>query len=101
MKPTGFFLITFCFSNLILGQYKIKLEVKQPSESHTSDKIFIAGNFNNWDPSSKDHNFNIEENGTGYAEIILPAGNYEYKFTRAVGIKLRVQQMAKTLRIEY
>ena len=82
MKTIALFVITFFFSNIILGQYKVKFGVKQLSASHATDKIFIVGSFNNWDPSSKDYNFNIEESGTGYVEIILPAGNYEYKFTR-------------------
>src|SRR5688500_13335010 len=88
MKTIAFFVITLCFSNISLGQYKVKFGIKQLSGSHSADKIFIAGSFNNWDPSSKDHNFNIEESRTGYVEIILPAGNYEYKFTRGAWDKV-------------
>src|SRR5258706_550040 len=82
MKTNLFLFITLLFSNFIWGQYKVKLEVKQPSTIHAVDKIFIAGSFNNWDPSLKENSFNIYQNGSGNYEMQLPAGNYEYKFTR-------------------
>jgi alpha-glucosidase len=82
MKTNFFLLITLLFSNFICGQYKVKFEVKQPSAIHTVDKIFIAGSFNNWDPSLKENSFNIDQSGSGNYEMQLPAGSYEYKFTR-------------------
>lgn len=87
MKTFAALVITCFFLNTILAQYKVKFEVNRLSVNHSSDKIFIAGSFNNWDASSKDY-FISGESGTGYAEIILPAGSYEYKFTRGAWDKV-------------
>ena len=89
MKRTLFLLITILFSNIIYGQYKVKFEVKQPAGVSGSDKTFIARNFNNWDPSLKENSFIVDKSGSGIYEMQLPAGNYEYKFTRGAWIKLK------------
>jgi predicted alpha/beta superfamily hydrolase len=82
MKTILFALIIFVFSNIVYGQYKVRFEVKQPSVIHSADKIFIAGNFNNWNPSLKENSFELDKSGSGNYEIQLPEGNYKYKFTR-------------------
>ena len=90
MKRTLFLLITFLFSSFSYGQYKVKFEVKQPAWVNGSDKTFIAGNFNNWDPSLKENSFIVDKSGSGIYEMQLPAGNYEYKFTRGAWNKVEV-----------
>jgi len=42
-------------------------------------KIFLAGSFNNWDPSSKEM---TDPKGTGQFAVTLPLapGTYQYKF---------------------
>ena len=90
MKRTLFFLSAFFFSTFIYGQYKVRFEVKQPVSAHASDKIFIAGNFNGWNPSLKENSFIVDESGNGIYEMQLPAGNYEYKFTRGSWDKVEV-----------
>src|SRR5215216_2729643 len=85
-----FVLIVLLFSNFICGRYKVRFEVKQLPSLHSSDKIFIAGNFNNWNPSSTENSFSIDNNGNAYYEIHLQEGNYEYKFTRGGWNKVEV-----------
>ncbi|MEO6454732.1 MAG: alpha/beta hydrolase-fold protein [Ginsengibacter sp.] len=82
MKANLILLVTFLFSIVVYGQYKVKFEVKQAAIHHSEDKISIAGSFNNWDPSLKLNSFSTDERGTGNYEMQLPAGNYQYKFTR-------------------
>src|SRR5215211_5377168 len=83
-------LITFLFSNFTCGRYKVRFEVKQLPTLHSADKIFIAGNFNNWNPSLKENSFSIDSKGNAYYEIQLQEGNYEYKFTRGEWNKVEV-----------
>ncbi|MDA3798232.1 MAG: isoamylase early set domain-containing protein [Kiritimatiellae bacterium] len=54
---------------------RIKFSVSANSES----KVYVAGDFNNWDPSNKELK---DANGDGSFEgsILLEPGKYEYKF---------------------
>ncbi len=70
------------FIQISYSQNKITFLVKQPSVLHSGDHLFIAGNFNSWDPGDKDFEFTEDKNGIAKITITLPPGNYEYKFTR-------------------
>jgi hypothetical protein len=52
-----------------------------PANTPATDNLFIAGNFNNWNPN--DTNFKLTKIDKGY-KVIVPnyKGNEEYKFTR-------------------
>ena len=47
-------------------------------EASEAKKVFLAGDFNNWDPER--HPMRKDENGTWKKRLILFPGNYEYKF---------------------
>jgi predicted alpha/beta superfamily hydrolase len=83
MKIIACFVIC-CFSLPIFStaQYKITFLVKQPPGLHSEDHLFIAGNFNSWDPGNKKFEFANDKNGVAELTVSLPEGNYEYKFTR-------------------
>ena len=53
---------------------KVQFKVKADPES----EVFVAGSFNNWNPTEK----KLRQNGGGIYEIAmtLPAGRHEYKF---------------------
>lgn len=74
------FIVLVCFQNLVFGQVTINITAVSSNTPRTDD-IFIAGSFNNWNPS--DNNFKLTKSGSSYS-IILPAGSgkAEYKFTR-------------------
>jgi predicted alpha/beta superfamily hydrolase len=82
MKPfptisiLGLFLLTAFFS---FAQNKITFLVKRLSTLHKSEPLFIAGNFNSWDPGDKD--FQIDTAAHAIT-VMLSRGAYEYKFTR-------------------
>lgn len=82
MKAFSFLLITFLFSGFCVAQYKVRFEINQTGVIHSSDTIFIAGNFNGWNPSLKNYGFISNQSGKSTYEIKLAGGNYEYKFTR-------------------
>ncbi|HVZ97006.1 MAG TPA: alpha/beta hydrolase-fold protein [Chitinophagaceae bacterium] len=84
----GICILLLSFSLRSYSQYKITLVVKQPSVLHSADSMFVAGNFNSWDPGDK--NFLLTKNNDGTASITfsLPQGNYEYKITRGSWYKV-------------
>jgi 5'-AMP-activated protein kinase regulatory beta subunit len=45
---------------------------------HQPEKIFIVGNFNDWNPES--HPLTLDENGEWKIKLELPPGTYEYRF---------------------
>ncbi len=65
----------------LFAQFNIKIIVKAPGLKHLQDSIHIAGNFNGWNPASKQ---SFVLNNSGEADIVLrlDKGHYEYKFTR-------------------
>jgi predicted alpha/beta superfamily hydrolase len=88
LKTTLFLLITTLVTNTLYCQFKVKFKVIQSPASHSSDTLFVAGNFNNWDPALKENSFTTDKNGIGNFEMQLPAGNYEYKFARGTWDKV-------------
>ena len=47
--------------------------------AEAGSKVFVAGSFNNWDPTAKEM---LDKKGEGLfsATLTLPAGDYQYKF---------------------
>lgn len=79
----------YLFAGLLLfisafsfAQYKVTFLLKQPSLLHSMDHIFVAGNFNMWNPGDSSYQLKSDESGISKITFSLPAGNYEYKFTR-------------------
>ena len=74
--------IALLFTLSILSQQRIRLEINLlPANNPSNSSIFIAGNFNGWNPQHKDYQF--QKNDGGYfIELSLNPGSYEYKITR-------------------
>jgi len=47
-------------------------------ESSDAKKVILMGDFNNWNP--KKHPMKKDDNGEWTKAVILPPGQYEYKF---------------------
>jgi hypothetical protein len=68
---------------MLTSCYQMRVEVQQiPSNTPENADIYIAGEFNNWDPG--DDRFILEQQGDSLYYIDLPRGigMMEYKFTR-------------------
>lgn len=77
-KNTSIIIFLFLFANLF-AQLTIKV-TEIPSNTPAADKIFMAGNFNGWNPSATEL---IKQSDGSYSVTINPsAGTVEYKFTR-------------------
>lgn len=72
------FLVSFFFS---FAQYQVSFIVKRlPSYNKLSDKIYLVGSFNNWNPKDEKLVMKKVQNTYGIT-IELAKGMYEYKFT--------------------
>ncbi|MER3463834.1 MAG: alpha-dextran endo-1,6-alpha-glucosidase [Chitinophagaceae bacterium] len=76
-----------CFGLLLcacslFSQHKVHFIIqKLPAYHQANDRIYLVGNFNNWNPS--DQKLQLQNNSGKYGITIeLPKGMYEYKFTR-------------------
>jgi metallo-beta-lactamase class B len=79
------YILTNIFVFFILcvnAQYSIRLVVTQAATKQNDD-IYVAGNFNNWNPA--DEKYKLKPFAGGRKSIVikdLPAGTYAFKFTR-------------------
>jgi len=81
-KKVLFVALLLFISTFSYAQYQVTFLLKQPSLLHSMDHIFVAGNFNMWNPGDSSYELRTEPNGISTITFSLPAGNYEYKFTR-------------------
>ncbi len=66
------------------AQYQVVFTLEKYPVSHNPDSIFIAGDFNDWNPRNSEFAFSpLNRNGVEIKRQ-LPAGNYAYKCTRGI-----------------
>lgn len=81
-KTILFVLLSFFGIKKASGQYTLRLIVNEVAV-RKQDDIYVAGSFNKWNP--KDEKYKLKPFGTTRRGIVLkdiPAGKYEFKFTR-------------------
>jgi len=77
--------LLFIFSAIIIvsdAQYSVRLVVTDVA-TKKNDDIYVAGNFNSWNP--KDENYKLKPLGGSRKGVVISniaAGNYAFKFTR-------------------
>jgi len=65
------------------AQFKVQFYIHSfPAVSKQSERLYVAGNFNGWNPNDERSRFNQDEKGNYFISLDLPAGMYEYKITR-------------------
>lgn len=72
---------SFVYSS-VSAQHRLTIVVKSNAVTQTIDSIFIAGNFNNWNPGHPSFLFNKTAAAFSFVAPELPTGNYEFKLTR-------------------
>ncbi len=75
------YLIVLLSVNYVLAFSQLVLNISSvPSNTPSADKIFVAGNFNGWNPGLTEM---LKQTDGTYSVTLNPAaGNVEYKFTR-------------------
>src|SRR4051812_21681860 len=69
--------------SIVSAQYKLVIRIHSLPVNPPADVIYVAGNFNNWNP--KDELCRLKKDSIGNFTVSfsqVPAGDYEYKFTR-------------------
>ena len=83
MRLILLFLLAFVQGHYVTAQYKLTIRIKSLPAKPETDAVYVAGNFNNWDP--KDELCKFRKDADGRYSISfpnVPAKDYEYKFTR-------------------
>ncbi|WP_316809028.1 alpha/beta hydrolase [Pedobacter agri] len=75
-----FLLLFTLFPLSLAAQVNISLIVHVPNK--TTDSLFIAGNFNDWNSKNKAFNLKRKDDLTYVISLTLPKGNHEFKITR-------------------
>lgn len=70
------------FQSTVFGQHALFIQINDIPGTHVADSIFIAGNFNNWNPGKKEYVFSKKDNTYFIQLKNIPKGIYEFKFTR-------------------
>ncbi len=84
MKNVFRVIIFLFFSYNASSQYTLRLGVTSVA-TKAQDDVYVAGSFNNWNP--QDPKYKLKPLGTTRRGIVLkdlPAGKYEFKFTRGM-----------------
>src|SRR5579863_3749552 len=75
--------LLFCQNFLLFGQVKVTFKTTSvPASKDLSVHLFLAGDFNGWDPSDKASE--MLKDSTGYYQVVKTwaPGNYSFKVTR-------------------
>jgi metallo-beta-lactamase class B len=75
-------LLLLCLSFNSFAQFTLRIEITATPSAHKEDGVFVAGNFNKWNPGDNQYHFS-GDNDKLVAEIKnLPPDTYRFKFTR-------------------
>ena len=81
MKTLKLVLLLGLLSQSLFAQLTITVDAI-PENTPEGDDIYIAGNFNGWNPGNSEHILTKQEDGTYQIELSEGTGTLEYKFTR-------------------
>ena len=79
-KAVGLILFFLLPGIHIWAQFNVTVRLKSLPASHKGEPVFIAGNFNNWQPGDDD--FKIAD--TSLILDNVSQGDYQFKFTRGI-----------------
>lgn len=87
--------ISFLLLSLSLvaqDRYDLTILINVDAARHTGEDIFVAGNFNNWQPSDTSSRFKKEKNQWAFTFKQMAAGNQQFKITRGGWHKVEVNK---------
>lgn len=75
-------LMAVLWSHAGFTQHSLNISLKDFPVKHANEKVFIAGNFNGWDPAKTPLEFNASKNTWEVELKEMKPDVYEFKFTR-------------------
>ncbi len=83
MNSKIYFLFLLLFSSVYsFAQFTLRIEIITTPSAHKEDGVFVAGNFNDWNPGDNRYHFYNEKDKLVVEIKDLPAKSYQFKFTR-------------------
>src|SRR5438128_1869339 len=97
MRRLLLLLLFFYTMQYLSAQYKVRFVAKDLTEIKR-DSVFIAGNFNSWNPAPN-NKYKLEPYGQNEKSIVLslPAGHYEYKYHGGSWLKVEKQSNSEEI----
>ncbi len=95
LKRIVFIYLFFLLHSSVSAQVHVKFIIKQRPSMHVMDTIYVAGNFNTWNPSDNRYQFNPVNSDSSFLDLQLVTGNYEYKLTRGSWNKVETSKDGK------
>lgn len=80
-KMYSLLVLLLAFTHLS-AQFNLRIQIIATPSTHKADGVFIAGNFNNWDPAGEKYQFTLVNDTLEVVIKNLPPKNYQFKFTR-------------------
>jgi metallo-beta-lactamase class B len=90
----GIFFFAFSFTE---AQHTVVFKIKKNPQGHKGDHVFIAGNFNGWNPHDSNYRFSPDWDNVLELSFKLQAGDYEYKLTRGEWAKVECRNGGKDI----
>lgn len=75
-------LLLLCIVFNSFAQFTLRIQITTTPSAHKEDGVFVAGNFNGWAPVNNNYVFVKDSNSLTVEIKNLPAGAYQFKFTR-------------------
>lgn len=83
MRNTISLIVFLLLVQLLAAQHKVRFFIQSlPEGNKQTDSIYLAGNFNGWNPKDEKARFSTDRKGNYLLSLDLPAGMYEFKITR-------------------
>ncbi|MBP6287015.1 MAG: hypothetical protein KTQ13_04490 [Ferruginibacter sp.] len=79
------------------AQVNVVFKLAKSPSAHPGDSIFLAGNFNNWDPGNSTYAFSFNSDSVLQLTVQLAPGNYAYKCTRGNWQKVEADSNGKDI----
>ncbi|POY38394.1 alpha-dextran endo-1,6-alpha-glucosidase [Solitalea longa] len=90
-------LLAFFLFLSILCNAQLTVHIQSvPENTSSSDKLYLAGNFNGWNPGDSNYCFKRKANGTYSLTADLKPGKYEFKVTRGTWDKVEVDSLGNS-----
>ncbi len=85
-------------SAFVHAQYKVVITITSLPSNRPTERVYLAGSFNQWNPASEDFRMQINSQDR-YAILIndLPADEYEFKFTQGSWNKVETTNDGKPI----
>ena len=87
-KKIVFFFAALLFGTVLFAQFNVKIEITHRPATHTTDTLFVAGNFNGWNPGLANYRFSQSANQNKLELTGIAKGLLEYKITRGSWTKV-------------